>query len=76
MAIKGHAQNSWKALAIMPMAWGCDSVPSNIFVSMQSIMGGALIFNPDAGIVPLTAKTSFHLDTQRNEATYPRWDIQ
>jgi hypothetical protein len=30
------------------MAWGCDPVTSNIFVSMQSIMGGALIFNPDA----------------------------
>ncbi len=51
------------------LAW-CDEIPSNIFVSMQSVMGGAQIFNPDAGIVPLTAKTSFYLDTQRNEATY------
>lgn len=51
------------------LAW-CDAIPSNIFVSMQSVMGGAQIFNPNAGIVPLTGKTSFHLETQRNEAAY------
>jgi hypothetical protein len=49
----------------------CDGASLAVkYLSMQSVMGGAQIFNPDAGIVPLTAKTSFHLDTQRNEATY------
>lgn len=51
-------------------AQGCESYTGDIFVSMQSIMGGAKIFNPDEGIVPLTAKTSFHLESERNEATY------
>lgn len=54
----------------MPIAWGCDSVTSNIFVSMQSVMGSALIFNPDgSGTDEHDLPAVNNIDLQGNQTT-------